>query len=343
MRRLNLHRLCWLAALLACGAAPAHAVPRFVLPVDCTMGGDCLVQNLFDHDAAEGAFRDYACGTLGYDGHTGTDIRMRHAGALEGNGVDILAAADGRIYRTLEFATVAREDVPVLKLLKQAVMRVGCGEGLVIDHGTGWASHYCHLRAGSIPVALGQRVKAGEVIGKMGMTGKTDFPHLHFGISHYGVYLDPFVGHRAEYDCEDGKRHSLWVADAQPLLTYMPMGVITAGFSAGSPDIATARHAGAVPLSRLDAASAMGAWVDMFGLRKGDAVTLRLTAPDGTVLQKKRITQTQDAAIQYIALAAPAMDWAAGTYRAQLAVLRNGNTVFSHHWETRLTTESKKD
>lgn len=63
------------------------------------------------------------------------------------------------------------------------------GKTIMIDHGFGLDSVYIHMNA--IHVEEGQRVQQGDVIGEIGMTGRTNGPHLHFGISWYGAKLDP--------------------------------------------------------------------------------------------------------------------------------------------------------
>jgi murein DD-endopeptidase MepM/ murein hydrolase activator NlpD len=63
------------------------------------------------------------------------------------------------------------------------------GKTVMIDHGFGLDSVYIHMS--DISVEQGQRVRQGDPIGAIGMTGRTNGPHLHFGISWYGAKLDP--------------------------------------------------------------------------------------------------------------------------------------------------------
>ena len=74
-----------------------------------------------------------------------------------------------------------------------------CGNGLVIRSGP-YDHLYCHLagqvtgatyRSGSVVVRTGQRLQAGELIGHVGITGRTTGPHLHWGIRYRGQWLDP--------------------------------------------------------------------------------------------------------------------------------------------------------
>jgi hypothetical protein len=57
------------------------------------------------------------------------------------------------------------------------------GNYVVIDHGQGEFSLYAHLKPGSVRVKTGDQVKAGNVIGKLGSSGNSTEPHLHFQIT----------------------------------------------------------------------------------------------------------------------------------------------------------------
>jgi hypothetical protein len=56
------------------------------------------------------------------------------------------------------------------------------GNVVVIDHGNGQFSYYAHLRARSISVRVGDKVKSGAVLGEVGNSGDSTEPHLHFHV-----------------------------------------------------------------------------------------------------------------------------------------------------------------
>jgi len=66
----------------------------------------------------------------------------------------------------------------------------GYGNSVFIDHGNGYLTHYAHQSR--LAVTVGQKVKAGQVIGYEGSTGDSTGPHLHFEV-HQGMWnqVDP--------------------------------------------------------------------------------------------------------------------------------------------------------
>jgi murein DD-endopeptidase MepM/ murein hydrolase activator NlpD len=79
----------------------------------------------------------------------------------------------------------------------------GFGNYVEISHPGGLSTIYGHLRRGSVAVTQGQSVKRGALLGLVGSSGRSNWPHLHFEVREGGVSVDPFAG-----ECSQTK--SLW-------------------------------------------------------------------------------------------------------------------------------------
>ena len=65
----------------------------------------------------------------------------------------------------------------------------GYGNYIVIDHGDGLRSLYAHLS--QFVAGAGQFVSRGQLIGRIGSTGYSTGPHLHFEVREHGVLRNP--------------------------------------------------------------------------------------------------------------------------------------------------------
>ena len=65
------------------------------------------------------------------------------------------------------------------------------GYYVTINHGDGFSSIYMHMT--NYVVSAGQSVSQGQLIGYVGSTGLSTGPHLHFGISYAGTYVNPLA------------------------------------------------------------------------------------------------------------------------------------------------------
>ena len=133
---------------------------------------------------------------LGGDGltHKGDGTRFDDYYAY---GADVLAAADGRVTSATndqqeDSSAMQRpnetQEAYFARLQKEQGARLAkgltgiTGNYVMIDHGKNEYSLYAHLKPGSVAVHLGDQVKAGDVIGKLGSSGNSTEPHLHFHV-----------------------------------------------------------------------------------------------------------------------------------------------------------------
>jgi murein DD-endopeptidase MepM/ murein hydrolase activator NlpD len=85
-------------------------------------------------------------------------------------------------------ADVAATNDGVVRL---TVDHVFSGKGVFLDHGLGFYSMYFHLS--EVLVNEGDTVKAGQVVGKVGATGRATGPHLHWGVKLNGARVNPYA------------------------------------------------------------------------------------------------------------------------------------------------------
>lgn len=303
------------AALLGARGKPP-ATFRLVFPVACRVNVDCAVQNYLDADPGPAA-HDYMCHGRTYDGHNGVDIRIGSE-ALMRAGVGVRAAAAGRVLRV-------RDGVPDVSIRAAGAPDVKgeeCGNGLVIDDGGGWETQYCHLKRGSIRVRPGRRVRAGAPLGQVGLSGDTEFPHLHLTVRKDGRVVDPFAYGAAPGSCGGGV--PLW----KDRIAYQSGQVFVAGFATRVPTMAEAQRDGADqrPLPTRTG-PALVAFVQAIGLSEGDLQQITITGPDmRTVVDSKAAPLDHDKAQWIIGVGrkTPAGGWQPGIYQARYAVRRGG-------------------
>jgi hypothetical protein len=328
-----------LAALPA--LAQAQSAPALALPVDCEIGKACVVQNYVDRDPGPGA-RDYRCGFLSYDGHEGTDLRVIDT-QLYRRGVAVLAAAPGRVRAVRDGV----QDASVRALGKEAVAGREAGNSVVVDHGGGWETQYAHMRKGSVAVRAGELVKGGQPLGAVGLSGNTEFPHVHFEVRHQRSVVDPFAGPGAALaaKCESAGA-PLWTQAALQALAYLPTGLLDADFAGAPPRVGSGEVDRDATAPFTSDARAAVFWAQIYGARAGDVEELRLVAPDGNVAASKRapLERNQAQHLSYIGKRRGDSAWPAGTYRGEYAVYRaaDGEKIVSITRETTLAADVSK-
>ncbi len=131
-------------------------------------------------------FQRYTSG-FGYRIHPVTGRRSFH------NGLDIAAPLGSYVHNWWGGTVVSLSD------------HTSCGTSIQIRSGN-WTHLYCHLmgtvessngrsylidRHGGIQLWQGAEIASGEIIGRIGLTGRTTGPHLHWTLKHNGKYIDP--------------------------------------------------------------------------------------------------------------------------------------------------------
>lgn len=303
------------AAVLTLLLAPASAGAfELAQPIDCALGETCFIQQYTDRDPGPGAL-DFTCGSLAYDGHKGTDFAVPDDAAMQA-GITVRAAAAGMVKGV-------RDGLPDIRVTDPAAPAMNgrdCGNGVVIDHGDGWETQYCHMRQGSISVRGGDRVAEGDRLGLVGLSGNTEFPHLHLSVRHDGAVVDPFAA--ADATRCGGAEPDLWRDD----IAYQPGGFVAAGFANTVPDYA-AINSGTVPSPGAQA-PALVFWANLYGTRAGDKLHLVLTGPEGEIAaQDVGLDRTQARAMRAIGRKLRGAGWPAGNYDGIATLQRDGRQI----------------
>lgn len=313
-----------LAALVLLATTPtAHTEDAFTLdlPIRCEPGVTCFVQNYVDHDNSD-KVRDFACGRRSYNGHDGTDIRIPDL-EIQKTGVEVLAAAPGRVLRMRD----GIDDISVRETGRAAVAGKECGNGAVIAHRDGWTTQYCHMAKGSLRIKPGDSVTAGQPLGLVGLSGDTEFPHVHLTVRHNGTMVDPFAADAPADACNGG--HALWAPAQATALAYHAGEILNAGF-AGMPVTMELIESGAVKAPVAASAEALVAYVRAIGLQAKDQQTLTVQFPDGSQFAEYRAPPLDNDKAQAFVTAGRKRSqpsWRPGSYKATYTVMRDGVEV----------------
>lgn len=282
-----------LGLILAISPVKAQDI-RFIQPVDCTIGKDCWIVNYVDVNPTAEKAEDFTCGPRSYDDHKGTDFALRSRAEMR-SGIAVLAAADGTIERLRngeEDSIKTQADMDELKKNSKE-----CGNGVLIDHGQGLKSIYCHMKKDSISVAAGDKIKTGEKIGEVGQSGMAEFPHLHFGVLWEDGIADPFTGLMNTDGCGQMKT-PLWAQSAK--LGYENAAIFDAGLRTNVPDFKAIEDGeSAQNTARTADTRALVLWGAFYGIRAGDIITMAITDAQGRLVKDQTITQESTRARQY--------------------------------------------
>lgn len=300
---------------------------RFVLefPADCRIGEECWI---FSHvDLKEGAgYTDNQCGARTYEGHKGTDIALTR---FISDKTGVLAAASGTVIGT-------RNDVPDNPVGSGDTGPPGkeCGNGMRIEHQDGWITQYCHLKAGSVNVQQGQSVQAGDLLGLIGNSGRSEVPHLHFQVEKAGKIVDPFTQLSPSPDGACGGGDSLWSTEAESRFgPYSPAHIRAIGFASEKPSLRQVQKTGgANVLTR--SGQGLVLYTTVYGVPAGTQIQFTIRTPDGATLLESSydVPETKARVFRFAGKKTPPDGWPVGRYVGEITVntpTENGVVVSS--------------
>jgi len=304
-----------IAAILT--ACDSDSPPTFNLPLDCVPGETCWVVGYVDVDPGPGA-KDFTCGGQTSDKASGTQFAIRDLGAMRA-GVAVRAAASGVVKQTRDGMRDADFRTESWSEINNRI----CGNGVKIDHGGGWSSNYCHMKKRSVRVREGQTVKAGDILGLVGMSGETIFPRLHFGVWHDGKVIDPFTGRTDPSSCGT-KSEPLWRGSAQHAMPYQPVTLYNIGIAGRKPTASFIRNRGKERSNNLSRVRSLALWVDMFYVEQNDTLHFAMIGPDGKSIISRTIQIRKRKARQFnfVGKRRKSKPWASGIYKGTVTLTR---------------------
>ncbi len=150
----------WLAAN---GPSPSSGHRRTVIPID----GTARVPQRFAIDWLQ----------LGPDGSTFTGDPKDNK-SYRAYGQEVLAVADGTV-SAIKDGIPENVPGPTSRAVPITLETVG-GNHVIVNFGDGVYAFYAHLQPGSVTVTVGDKVRQGQVLGRVGNSGNSTEPHLHF-------------------------------------------------------------------------------------------------------------------------------------------------------------------
>lgn len=179
------------------------------------------ISNYLDLDPDTTIKEDWYCFTndyaRNYEGHNGADICPYPYGwqMMDDESVDVIAAADGVIGAIFDGNTFDRNCSKPHTFITNDTLDNGgyLGNYVRIDHDGGLTTLYGHLKHGTLAdLSVGDSVKSGDYLGKIGSSGNSTGPHLHFQVMWYGSLVEPWKGNVdvGEPNCNFTYYESLW-------------------------------------------------------------------------------------------------------------------------------------
>lgn len=245
---------------------------RFSMPLKGEQGKDYFIGFYVDHDSTPG-WKDAHCGSKTYDGHKGTDFFLRSFKTMD-SGVYIYAAADGVVYSVRDGNFDRNKN-----LIKS---NLNYSNYIEINHGGKFYSYYFHIAKYSPVVRVGDSVKRGQAIARVGSSGFASNPHLHFEVWDNDHHLvDPFSG-----NCQAGG--TMWVSEPK---YDSAVTAFDAGFIPYVPNLDTLKERYQLRdtfFSNTDTVVCF--WIQLLGIHKGDKNRVEWYNPHGRLFNVSNYT-----------------------------------------------------
>lgn len=303
--------------LLHGNASAQEPHPLFRWPLQVTAGFQGFeayrINNYVDQDATSGV-KDWNGGTRTYDDHTGIDIDLAPYfwNMMDAEVVDVVAAAPGRI--------IARQDGNTDRNCTKNSLD---WNGVQIQHTDGSQSWYLHMKSGSLTARqVGDWVEEGEYLGKVGSSGSSTNPHLHFEVhDKEGKVIEPFQG------SYNNKNTDSWWQNQKP---YLEPAVLDMFTSLKAPEDVTCATVSNLFKANHFNPSGGNIYFNIYlrDMTKNQKFTLKVIRPDGTLRWAQEYTADNNFGFNYRRFTFTRTNEMTGTWRYE--VTYNGKTYNRH-------------
>jgi murein DD-endopeptidase MepM/ murein hydrolase activator NlpD len=172
------------------------------------------VNQRLDWECNEATFDNYFFGgAKNYDGHNGADIVPYPFSwqMMDDESVDIIAAADGEVIHIYDANTIDRNCDAPHEFNSEPFNGGYYGNFVALLHDDGSITIYGHMKNGTVAnLSLGDNVVSGQYLGKMGSSGNSSAPHIHFEVRlcESCSYVEPWYSGGG---CNDDITESKWL------------------------------------------------------------------------------------------------------------------------------------
>jgi hypothetical protein len=134
-----------------------------------------------------------------YDEHRGSDYMLEGGfDVMDAGSAGVLAAADGVVV-SVEDGNYDRCHGDASTFENDCDGYESKANHVILEHEGGWTTRYWHLMTDSVAVEPGQAVSCGELLGRVGSSGNSSAPHLHFQLEDADqVVVDPYAGEHSQ-------------------------------------------------------------------------------------------------------------------------------------------------
>lgn len=247
---------------------------RLLWPLGGEAGKDWVIANYVDHDKRKNSMRDYLGRTgaeaVTYDGHQGLDLEIPNFRMMD-KGIPVYAATEGVVEEVFDSSPDRNLHCAPDKW-----------NHVTLRHTGGWKTIYAHLKRGSVKVHPGAKVAAGTLLGFVGSSGCSTFPHLHFEVVDcQGRVIDPV-------------KDALFVSPPNDVMTWAPKVMDLSIFQPIIHSILPILDPGTTDRNLVSAGYDFSVGVTISALKPGDVLSMEFLSPareDREVFFERLVTQ----------------------------------------------------